>query len=132
MRTPSHKRTPPRRSFGPAPDSVDLAAVAELVSYVGSPEHKDEVSFAGKSPRPRNDASICDRSLNGRLLDINRWLKEALKAGQFSGLWDQDRFPRYIWHREGDDVFEARLVNAGSGEYKGYKLNRDEWPEGIQ
>ena len=29
-------------------------------------------------------------------------------------------------------VYEARLVNEANGEYKGYMLNRDEWPEGIE
>lgn len=131
MRTPSRQRTPPTRSFGQAPKSVDVVAIANRIRYVGSPEHKNETTFAG-SPRPRSDASICDRALNGRLADINTWLRDAVIAGQFSELWDQGAFPRYVWHREGGDVYEARLVNAGSGEYKGYKLNRDEWPEDFE
>jgi len=30
-----------------------------------------------------------------------------------------------------DQVYEARLVNRTSGEYKGYKLRREEWPDGL-
>ena len=40
--------------------------------------------------------------------------------------------PRYVWHQEGDVAFEARLVNQGNGEYKGYPLNPDERPEGLR
>jgi hypothetical protein len=64
--------------------------------------------------------------------DINRWLRAAIRAGQFSQYWDQGQFPRYVWHREGEVVFEARVVNAGSGAYKRYELQRDEWPGNFQ
>ena len=131
MRTPSRKRIAPVRRFGNPPAGVDLAAVAALAHYVGSPEHKDTPSFAGQ-PRPRADATICERSFVGRLDEINRWLRDAIQAGQFSAYWDHDHFPRYVWHREGEVVFEARLVNAGSGAYKGFDLKRDEWPEDFK
>lgn len=119
------------RRFGPPPGGINLTSLAARISYVGSPEHKDGPSFAG-NPKPRSDATPCDQSLNGRLNDINQWLRRALQNGQFSELWDKERFPRYIWHREGDAVYEARLVNAGNGEYKGYQLQPDEWPEDFQ
>lgn len=131
MRTPSRKRKAPARRFGPAPEDVDLEAVAERAHYVGSPEHKDAPSFAG-DPRPRADATICDRSFAGRLNDINGWLRRAIRDGQFSAYWDHAHFPRYVWHREGDRVFEARVVNAGQGSYKAYELKEDEWPENFQ
>ena len=41
-------------------------------------------------------------------------------------------FPRYVWYKYGEMIFEARLVNRGSGSYKGYPLEKDEWPEGIE
>jgi hypothetical protein len=128
MRTPSRKRKKPARRFGSPPEGVDLDAVANRAHYVGSPEHKDAPSFAGQ-PRPRADATICDRSFAGRLADINQWLKAAILARQFSEFWDHAHFPRYVWHREGERVFEARVVNAGDGSYKGYELKQDEWPE---
>ena len=28
-------------------------------------------------------------------------------------------------------VYEARLVNQGNGQYKGYPLNPEEWPENL-
>jgi hypothetical protein len=62
-----------------------------------------------------------------RQLELTRWLRRAIRDGRVSELAD-GAFPRYVWHREGDVMYEARLVNSGSGEYKGYPLNPDEWP----
>jgi len=47
-----------------------------------------------------------------------------------SEFWNGD-FPRYVWFRQDDTVFEARLVNHVQGHYKGYPLNADEWPAGV-
>ena len=41
-------------------------------------------------------------------------------------------FPRYVWYKDGGTIFEGRLVNRGSGSYKGYPLGEDEWPDGIE
>lgn len=41
-------------------------------------------------------------------------------------------FPRYIWFKQGDVAYEGRLVNSGSGEYKGWPLARDEWPDDLE
>lgn len=127
MRAPKRYRPSPRTIMA-GPPGMDVWQVAEQVRYVGSPEHKDAPSFAGW-PRPRADATICDRSFAGRQLEITAWLKEAIRSGMTGG-W-VGRFPKYVWRRDGERVFEARLVNAQSGEYKGYELRPDEWPKGI-
>lgn len=127
MRAPRRKR-PRRRSLVPAPTGCDVSAVAGRTLYVGSVEHKDTPSFAGW-PRPRADATICDRSFSQRQDEIAKWLRDAILHGH-TGDW-QGGFPRYVWHRLGDKVYEARLVNPGNGEYKAYELTRDEWPTGI-
>ena len=42
------------------------------------------------------------------------------------------QFPKYVWHRAGDRVYEGRLINSTNGEYKGYELpDPCEWPKGI-
>lgn len=129
MRAPGRRR-PQRREFGPVPDDVDLAELARSVSYVGSPEHKDAPSFAGQ-PRPRlADASICDRRLANSQRQICRWLRTALSKGAVAGPWEGG-YPRYVWYRNRDTVYEGRLVNRGKGEYKGYPLETTEWPTGI-
>jgi len=118
------------RALGEVPEGVDLVQVAERVAYVGSPEHKDTPSFAG-SPRPRADATICDRSFVGQQALLSERLREAVRRGGVGGRWEGG-FPRYVWHKEGDTVYEARLVNQESGEYKGWALREDEWPAGIE
>lgn len=127
MRAPRRRR-PRKRTFYAPPDA-DLADIASRVSYVGSPEHKDFPSFAGR-PRLRADASLCPREIRDQEL-VSEWLRSAIRRGAVGGPWEGG-FPRYVWHREGDVVFEGRLVNRGSGSYKGYPLDEDEWPRGIE
>jgi hypothetical protein len=128
MRAPRRKR--PRHREIDIPREVDLEALARPVRYVGSPEHKDAPSFAGQ-PRPRADATICDRSLIHKQRELTRWLRKAIRLGNVGAPWE-GRFPRYVWYRDGDTLYEARLVNRGRGEYKGYALSLDEWPKGIR
>lgn len=104
---------------------TDLDAVAARASYGGSPEHKDMVTSAGM-PRPRGDASICPREYNDMEL-VTGWLRSAIRAGSTGEPWEGG-YPRYVWHQEGDTVFEARLINRGNGAYKGYPLNDHERP----
>jgi len=130
MRAPRRRRPPLRRIASPAVESARLATLAEQVSYVGSPEHKDMPSFAGH-PRPRRDASICPQSLTADLAKISGWLSEAFRRGAVGELWEGG-FPRYVWYKDGGDVYEGRLVNRGLGQYKGYPLEPAEWPEGIE
>jgi hypothetical protein len=39
--------------------------------------------------------------------------------------------PRYAWPRLDNVIYEARLVNQELGQYKGYPLDPDEWPEKL-
>lgn len=50
--------------------------------------------------------------------------------GRTGGQWDGN-FPRYVWHRSEGVPYEARLVNQELGQYKGYPLAQDEWPETL-
>lgn len=130
MRAPRRHRPLHRALATRAPDSDQLEAVAKRVSYVGSPEHKDMPSFAGQ-PRPRADASICPRELTGDRDRVEAWLRDAIRKGAVGELMEGD-FPRYAWYKDDRTVYEARLVNRGLGEYKGYPLEADEWPDGIE
>ena len=127
MRAPRRRRSSPK-TITPPPVGISLEQVAQRVRYVGSPEHKDTPSFAG-SPRPRATATICDRSFLGRQDEITAWLRDAIRHGH-TGDWVRG-FPKYVWYRVGDRAYIARLVNADNGEYKGWELERHEWPEGI-
>lgn len=127
MRIPRRRR--PRKGDIGVPQAVDLDDLAGRVRYVGSTEHKDFPSFAG-IPRLRADASICPREIRDQAM-VEDWLRSAIRRGAVSKRFNGG-FPRYIWYRSGDTVFEARLVNQGDGSYKGYPLGRDEWPAGIE
>ena len=128
MRSPKRKR-PRRRMPMDAPSGIDLAEVAKKVRYIGSPEHKDMPSFAGH-PRPRADASICERSLSRSPENLTRTLRECIRIGRVGGPWEGD-FPRYVWGQIAGTMYEARLVNRETGEYKGYPLEAAEWPNGV-
>lgn len=110
------------------PPDADLRHVAETVTYEGSPEHKDFPSFAGQ-PKLRGDASLCPRDIRDATV-VTGWLRSAIRAGVTGAPWEGG-FPRYVWHWEGDTMFEARLVNRASGSYKGYPLHDGEWPKGL-
>jgi hypothetical protein len=129
MRSPGRQH-PRHRAIDP-PDDADLDALADDVQYVGSPEHKRAPSFAGP-PSPRPDASICDPRFLEKQQLLTAWLKIAIRKGAVGALFEGG-FPRYIWYKEDEEtVHEARLVNQGKGTYKGYPLETDEWPSGIE
>lgn len=127
MRAPKRRR-PLRRVLVSPPPGVSLAEVAARASYVGSSEHKSYPSFAGP-PALRADATKCDPAFADPG-ELTRWLREAITTGRVGAPWEGD-FPRYAWHRERDVCYEGRLVNRELGEYKGYQLERNEWPEGL-
>ena len=131
MRQPTHRRVNPRQlCVGPPPEGANLADVAGRVRYVGSEYHKDLPSFAGHTIRPLPDREVCPRDLTHRQADIQQWLEEAIRRGQFNSYWEGG-FPRYVWHREGEVVYAARLINCGSGEYKGFPLLPTENVKGL-
>lgn len=126
----TQRRRPGKRELRAPPVAVDLDWLADRVRYVGSPEHKNEPSFAGP-PRLRADASCCPREMTADLKRINEWLRQAIRAGAVGAPWE-GRFPRYAWYKYGAIVLEGRLVNRETGEYKGYPLGREEWLAGIE
>lgn len=128
MRSPKHTRDRSRR-IAPVPIRADLAALAKEVTYVGSPEHKDFPTFAGR-PVLRSDASCCPRDISADKSIPEVWLREAISRGAVGAPWE-NRFPRYVWYQYEGVVFEGRLVNRENGSYKGYPLEDDEWPPGI-
>lgn len=127
MRAPRRRR-PLRRKIADSFEGADVLALR--VHYVGSPDHKEAASFAGQ-PRPRADASLCDPELGTRRSTVTRWLRIAFRKGAVSEFREGD-FPRYVWYKRGEQVFEGRLTNREQGHYKGYPLERDEWPAGIE
>ena len=112
------------------PDGIDLSRVAESCRYVGSPYHKDAMGFAGMPRGRRPNASLCPRNLMNNRDLVEGWLRDAVRSGRV-GTWDAG-YPRYVWHREGDIVFEARQGAPGSGEYHGYPLEPTQKVQGLE
>lgn len=96
---------------------------------MGSAEHKTFPSFAGPF-NPRADASKCDPKLADRE-ELTQWLRKAISTGNTGELWEGD-FPRYVWCKRDEVIYEGRLSNPGLGEYKGYPLEADEHVEGLK
>ena len=112
-----------------APPGIDLAQVAKSCCFVGSACHKDFPSFAG-IPRSRaRDASKCPRARSRCRELAERWLKEAVRAGQ-TGVWERG-YPRNVWYRRDETLYEARQGSPGSGEYHGYPLLPSEGVRGL-
>ena len=130
MRKPRFRRSNPKaRKIHPPPPGVDLARLAERCRYVGSPYHKTVPGFAGRPHGRRPDASICPSHLAKSRDVVEGWLREAIRAGHI-GKWEAG-YPRYVWHRVGDTIFEARQGSPGSGEYHGYPLEPEQRVRGL-
>jgi hypothetical protein len=119
------RRRPRLRQLSAAPAEVELDQLAKEVRYVGSAEHKRSRSFLGM-PHPRSDATPCPPSL-ANPDQLTRWLRKAFRLGQVGAPWEGG-YRRYAWYSHQGERFEARLVNRGMGEYKGYPITADEWP----
>lgn len=127
MRAPHRKRPRKDDQLAPGPET-DLTSIADKVSYIISTEHKDYLTSAGPG-NLRSDASACPRGLD--FGQVEGWLKDAVREGSVSAILEGD-FPRYAWKRVGSDVYEARLSNAGLGQYKGYPIEAHEAPGWLQ
>lgn len=116
MRKPvRHRNNPKARRLAPPPGGVDVCRVAANCRYVGSPYHARALAI-----HRRPDASLCPAHLSSDHQRVEGWLRASVRSGR-TGAWEQG-FPKYVWHVEGDTVYEARQGAPGSGEYHGYPL----------
>jgi hypothetical protein len=111
---------------------VKTAAIAEMVNYVGSAEHK---RFPNPlcNPELRTDASDCDAVdpvISQEPARLTGWLREAIRRGQIDRK-TENGLPRKAWGwiavADGPPrLFEVRLTNAGAGQYKGYFIDLED------
>lgn len=131
MKRPTFQRDNPKaRKVVPPPEGIDLGQVAESCRYDGSPYHKDRPGFAGMPPGRRPGATLCPPELANRRDLVEGWLRDAIRAGR-TGAWEGG-YPRYVWHREGNVVFQAQQGSPGSGVYHGYPLEPWQQVRGLE
>lgn len=107
-----------------------MQAAAINARYTGSPYHRSAGSKAGPIARRAGLTSKCPPIWNN--VEATRVLREAITVGRVSLIWEHG-YPRYVWHLEGDVLYEARLTNSGNGEYHGYPLeDRWQWPKNFR
>jgi len=107
-----------------------IAKAAEKANY--SPSEGDYHCHgpAGQPPRRRPKyASICPKrwSVSG----ATAALRDGIRNGRVSEAWE-DGFPRHVWHRDGDVVYEARHTRGPYGTYHAYPLEESQFPEGLK
>ena len=130
MRRPTFQRDNPKaRRVLPPPPDVDVALVATRCRYVGSPYHAS-VRIAGHPVTMRPDATPCPKELTLDRQRVEAWLRASVLAGR-TGAWVRG-FPKYVWHREAQTVYEARQSSPGSGEYHGYPLQPRQRVRGLR
>ncbi len=61
-----------------------------------------------------------------------KWPQEPCLRSWATGAPWEEIFARYVWYKDGDKVFEGRLVKRSSGSYQGYLLDSREWPKDIE
>ena len=126
MRKPAKVRENPKtRIVRAPPEGTNLAEIAERVKYVASTYH----NATDPGHRRRADATVCPKEVSKRQKRTQLWLRNAIRAGR-TGTW-RGGFPRYVWHREGDVIYEARQGAPGSGEYHGYPLDPNQTVRGL-
>jgi hypothetical protein len=117
-----------------APTAEKFAAAmreaAGKVRYTGSPYHRSPGSKAGPVAQRAGLSSRCPASWTNQ--EATRVLRLAIIEGRISEAWT-NAYPNFVWHLEGDVLYEARLTNAGNGEYHGYPLeDRWQWPRNYE
>jgi hypothetical protein len=64
--------------------------------------------------------------------EATRVLRQSIIAG-YVCTWNGNDFPLFVWYRDDEILYEARLSNRTSGEYHGYPLeDRREWPKNFR
>ncbi len=108
------------------PGRLSPQEVAARATYIGSGEHKTYPSEDGLwTFDPRADKAKCDK------YDRTQWsqLVDALRVAIRAGCVDEDfrgDFPSRVWVYINEVLHEARLSNAGLGQYHGFPVEYEE------
>jgi hypothetical protein len=77
-------------------------------------------------PKP---ASICPKRWSDD--DATRALRSAVVCGNVSEIWE-DGFPRHVWHKDGNVLYEARHTRGPVGSFHAYPIENIQAPIGLR
>ena len=121
----------PRRSFNPKRcietniDEIELATLAERISYGGNPEHKSSPGDFGLTPpsQARPDKTLCDGVGIFKREVAESLLRKGARKG-FISVQRRNGFPQNVWSvTESNEPLEAQLENERTGSYHGYPMS---------
>jgi len=105
-----------------APDPALLAQAAATAVYSASPYHcppfRQRVRPASPCPRRWTDE------------EATTALRGALSNGHVSDRWENG-FPRYVWRRDGNVLYEARHTRGPEGSFHAYPIEDSQAPHGL-
>lgn len=117
-----------RKRVDPSPDLARLEAAARTATYLSSDYHCRGPK--GQPPKRRTSpTSICPRAWRDE--EATNALRKALLNGHISDVWDGE-FPRYVWHKEGEVIYEARHTGGPAGCFHAYPIKSLQIPSGLK
>lgn len=126
MSPPSHSGHRPN-VIDPPPDR-DYEEIASDVQYTGSDYHKP---YKPTSRPKASRTTPCPPKFKGKEDMLTGWVAAAIRKGAVSGNFQGD-YPREIWYKAGDGrVYKGRITNHVQGEYHGFPIPEEEWPQKI-
>lgn len=127
IKKPAHVRTANPKRVHPAPDAEMLSRAASASVYGASRYHcrgpKGEPVIIRVEP-----TSLCPRQWSDQ--EATRALRDAIRNGAVCEVWE-DGFPRHVWHRDGDVLYEARHTRGPIGSFHAYPIESLQAPKGL-
>ena len=122
----AHLGKPKRVATAPSADKLAYAAANAF--YRPSEYHCPGVGGRRLKFRPK-PSSICPRGWGDD--EATDAIREAIRRGNVSENWE-DSFPRYVWHRDGEVLYEARHTRGPSGSFHAFPIEEIQAPRGLR
>jgi hypothetical protein len=124
----SSSRIGKMKRVDPNPDPSKIRIAAESAVYAASDYHCP--AARGQPPKRRvRYASICPKRWSAHA--ATNALRQALSKGQVSEAWE-DGFPRYVWTKDGEVIYEARHTRGPTGTFHAYPIEKYQIPDGLK
>ena len=120
-----------RKVLPPPAEAPPIEEIAQKARYAGSTHHRTMPDKHGRSPTNKRGRTKCPKDLQQNPDLVQEWLKQGILLRQFGKFAKGDKFPRVVWYKDGETIFEARLTNRASGEYHGFALRSGQTVTGL-